>query len=53
MSDIKHQKLTSDLINEILIEQAKNSGGGGGGSIGFGAGLGLLALMWMRRSRQQ
>ncbi|SUP09405.1 trypsin, putative [Vibrio metschnikovii] len=52
LSDIKHQKLTSDLINEILIEQAKNSGGGGG-SIGFGAGLGLLALMWMRRSRQQ
>ncbi|WP_217512152.1 S1 family peptidase [Vibrio metschnikovii] len=50
--DIKHQKLKSDLINEILVEQAKNSGGGGG-SIGFGAGLGLFALMWMRRSRQQ
>ncbi|WP_217543691.1 S1 family peptidase [Vibrio metschnikovii] len=52
LSDIDHRKLTGDLINEILIEQAKNSGGGGG-SIGFGAGLGLLALMWMRRSRQQ
>lgn len=52
LSTIAHRKLTGDLINEILIEQAKNSGGGGG-SIGFGAGLGLLALMWMRRSRQQ
>ncbi|KDM91799.1 S1 family peptidase [Photobacterium galatheae] len=54
LTNIKHQKLTLDLIREELeLLRAMNASQSGGGSIDFGVGFGLLVLAWIRRSRYQ
>ncbi|WP_330959282.1 S1 family peptidase [Photobacterium sp. 53610] len=52
VTDIKHQKLTYDLLRETLdLMRANNNSKRGGGSIDFGAAFLLLLLVWIRRSR--